>query len=340
MAQNYVEDTFTEASNTALTSHTPDTGTGWTEVFNDSASSIAQVYGTGDYVAITTGEGGVGIACSAEPDPDTAAYVIEAKELATVISTRNAGLFARRTDNSNYYVFQILGYDDTPNDRKIFKRVSGSFVELAATDEGDAAGQFFQFIITDSKKSVRQDGREILSTSDNALTSKGDCGLAWGSPAGGDGNYMSADWQFDDFRSYDIPQESNPDSDVTKGNWTDELGGTTNIYTSIDETSASDSDYVESGDSPNLDVLEVGLGNPSDPSTGDGHYVHVRYRKQGTETIDLRVRLLQGATEIASWTYSGISTSFVYKREKLTTTQANNITDYSNLRFEFRADVP
>ena len=340
---NIVKDTYTEASTTALPSHTPDTGTSWTEVLNDTAASQFQVNGTNDNLEINTSDDSVSLAYSCEPDPSSAEYVVEIVVTTWynpgASSSAPVGLFARRTDNDNHYSVQILPIGHTSNLIKIFKEVSTTRTELASANVTGLDGSLIQFIVTDAKKSVRMNGVEVCSTTDNALTSAGDCGV-WTGDFAGDGFRIRTGWALDDFRSYDIPQEANPDSDVSLGNWTDEASGTTNIYGSIDETTASESDYVESGDTPSLDVAEFGLSNPSDPSTGEGHYVHFRYRKQGGETIDLRVRLLQGATEIASWTYTGISDQWIYKRELLTTTQANNISDYTNLRVEFRANKP
>lgn len=85
------------------------------------------------------------------------------------------------------------------NDRKIFKVVSGTVTELASSDQGDSAGHSFEFIITDAKKSVKEAATEILSTTDNTVTSIGDCGLYWGHI--GEGNHIRSQWQLDNFVS-------------------------------------------------------------------------------------------------------------------------------------------
>jgi len=130
-----------------------------------------------------------------------------------------------------------------------------------------------------------------------------------------------------------------PDSDSSIGGWTDAGDGTTTLYASIDETSASDADYVKSGASPSSDTLKVGLSNPSGGTPGSGlHLVRVRYSdNDGSSTINLTVRLVQGTTVIASWVYSGISSTLFTAEEELNGTQIGNITDYTNLFFEFVA---
>ena len=49
--------------------------------------------------------------------------------------------------------------------------------------------------------------------------------------------------------------------DITDGNWTNELGGTT-LAPSIDEVApADDNDYIQSGDDPSSDLAEIALTN-------------------------------------------------------------------------------
>jgi len=53
-----------------------------------------------------------------------------------------------------------------------------------------------------------------------------------------------------------------PSSDVSTGLWTNEAGGTT-LYSSLDETSAGDSDYIQSGPWPLADTAEMHLSDPT-----------------------------------------------------------------------------
>src|SRR5829696_8460670 len=96
-------------------------------------------------------------------------------------------------------------------------------------------------------------------------------------------------------------QTGAPISDVTDGSWLNELGSNTNLYASLDETTASDTDYIISPalSSGSSDTCEVGLTALTDPSSSVSHTVSYRYRAQGTGTMDLTVRLMQGATIIA-----------------------------------------
>lgn len=130
-----------------------------------------------------------------------------------------------------------------------------------------------------------------------------------------------------------------PVSDVTDGTWTDQAGGTS-LYAAIDETSADDADYIQSAMllSAASDTCEVLLDAASASSVDTDHTVRYRYRSQGAATMNLTVSLRQGAsTEIAAWTHTGVGSSFTDAAQALTTLQASNITDYSDLRLRFVA---
>lgn len=137
-------------------------------------------------------------------------------------------------------------------------------------------------------------------------------------------------------------QFARPDGDSAIGSWTDDGGGTTNIYQSIDEVIADDSDFIQSESVPVNSIYIATLSNVGDPGSSDDHVVRYRYRKSdAVNVIDLIVRLKQGAsTVIASKTHTGVSTTFVEGEFLLTGTEADNITDYNDLRIEFEADVP
>lgn len=124
------------------------------------------------------------------------------------------------------------------------------------------------------------------------------------------------------------------------GNWRTDTGGT-DLHTAIDEAVSSDADFIRSGTSPSLDVCRVKMTVASgSPNTAEPVTVRYRYRKAGGQVIDLRVRLMQGVTEIASWTHTNISGSHVAAAQVLNTTQKTAITDWGNLFIEFRATVP
>ena len=111
----------------------------------------------------------------------------------------------------------------------------------------------------------------------------------------------------------------------------------------IDEVTRNDADYMTSIKlkRDKNDLVEISLGTINDPQTNDGHIVRYTYREENLQVNTdpfLTVRLLQGGTEIVSWTHNyPLPTLFTPATQTLTTLQADSITDYSNLRLEFNA---
>ena len=129
-----------------------------------------------------------------------------------------------------------------------------------------------------------------------------------------------------------------PDADSVDGNWTTESAGA-DLWAAIDETSASDTDYIRSGTSPTNDICRVTLSNPSGTvDTASAVTVRYRYRKTGTDTMDLVVRLKEGTTTRATWTHSGIADTWVTAAQVLDAGVKSAITDWTNLLIEFEAN--
>jgi len=135
-----------------------------------------------------------------------------------------------------------------------------------------------------------------------------------------------------------------PDADNSIGSWTDQAGGTTNIYQSIDESfPANDSDYVRSELNPQNSTYKVSLSNPSSGvDTAKTHTVRYRYGKQisGSQQIDITVRLMEGVATIASWTHTNVSTTLTTAEQTLSAGEVSSISDYTNLFLEFEANAP
>lgn len=127
-----------------------------------------------------------------------------------------------------------------------------------------------------------------------------------------------------------------PDADSIDGSWTNEIGGTV-LFSSIDESVLDDADYIQSSVNPSADIAKISLSNPG-YAVGEPAKLRYRYRKDASPTADLTVRLLQGATQIASWTHSGISTSFVTTEQTLSAPELASITDFNDLYIEFTAN--
>ena len=204
-----VSDTFTESTDTAITSHSPDTGTGWTEVYDNSlATTDANVDATLDIVDAGSDENLVGQAYTAQPAPSGVEQALSFTLTAvdTTTGRKPVGVFARRTDNDNFYLIQI--YPDTaPEDSiQLFKHVGGVSTFLDLVDPTISIGDTFKLEVTDAAKKVYHNGSEVLSSTDNALTAAGTWGLYFGnfSGAGVTGSHMRMTWDVDDFLAEDL----------------------------------------------------------------------------------------------------------------------------------------
>jgi hypothetical protein len=125
-----------------------------------------------------------------------------------------------------------------------------------------------------------------------------------------------------------------PDADTSAGGWTTASAG---LYDAIDESVASDLDYIESPPNPSLEVCKIGLSNPSSTPTMP---MIVRYRlakSQDLGVVDFRVRLLQGTTEIAIWWEYNVTQAFVTYERALTSGEFSSITDFNDLYIEIAA---
>jgi hypothetical protein len=133
------------------------------------------------------------------------------------------------------------------------------------------------------------------------------------------------------FGDVSAAQRAAPTSDVSDGAWlaSDASG---NLYTMIDETTYSDSDYIYTS---STGACTVAFASVTDPGVNTGHIV--RYRAKGNGSNGLTVRLKDGTTTIETWTHAPLSSSYATYEQPVNSTNAANIADYTNLRLEFEA---
>lgn len=125
-----------------------------------------------------------------------------------------------------------------------------------------------------------------------------------------------------------------PMLDIVINGWTAE-GGPTDLYDAINESTADDSDYIETiGD----DTAEVALTTPTDPEVATGHIIHFRIQGNGSGGPErCEAHLYEGANLRAS---SGTRTSraaWSTETYTLSAAEANSITAYTDLRLRFVA---
>lgn len=120
-----------------------------------------------------------------------------------------------------------------------------------------------------------------------------------------------------------------PTSDIAINGWTDQAGGVTNLYTTIDDL--TDTEGIKGTINDGIASFGIVL---QDPGVDVLHSIFIRYQKEAAGTVNLTVRLRQGVSLIASWEHLNISETFVTIEEILTGGQIASITDYSALRVE------
>lgn len=117
-----------------------------------------------------------------------------------------------------------------------------------------------------------------------------------------------------------------PSADISTGSWTPSTG--TTLYTTLDEVSASDADYIQTSTASSC---EIRLAAGATPSNRDNHTIRYRILAgSGTLTAVLKC----GSTTIKSWNHT-LTGSAQDISNTLTNGEATNITDYSDLRVVF-----
>lgn len=139
-----------------------------------------------------------------------------------------------------------------------------------------------------------------------------------------------------------VAQVCTPDADNQVGSWVNQAGSGTNLFQSIDEATASDSDYISTGflTAGEVKTYRCALTDVLDPYVATGHVVRYRYKALNAG-MRLIVRLKQNTTVIATATHSSISPgSWIDGVLTLSAAEADAITDYTALFLEFEGAYP
>lgn len=186
------QDSFTDTNGTALTAHTPDTGTGWTEEEN-TGSGNQEIQS--NHVQSSDAETEVRHIYSAQPNPANTDYEIELTAVnASSSSTSPVFLVARFADTNNYYSAGVYG-DGT---FKIFKKVSGTVTQLATSSGSISDGDTIKFTVDGTSLDISKNGTSQASVTDSDLSSAGKAGFGLGNAwVSSDG--ITTFWHLDDF---------------------------------------------------------------------------------------------------------------------------------------------
>lgn len=158
---------------------TPDFGTGWTTALDPGTGAFEA---DGDALRWSLGvlEAKAIVTIDDEPAANSRVAMMFVTEFETINADDPLYFVARYTDNDNFYL--LGGYNDTAAGKgiSIQKNVGGTLTELARDNTANMnAVDRYAIDVSDSTKKIFRDEVEIISTTDNALTS-GKYGLAWG----------------------------------------------------------------------------------------------------------------------------------------------------------------
>lgn len=137
-------------------------------------------------------------------------------------------------------------------------------------------------------------------------------------------------------------QFERPTADASVGSWVTQAGGSTNLYQTIDETSPSDADYIQSP------ALAAGgaaytygatLSGATDPMTDAGFTFRFRYQATNAG-VTIKGRLKQGTTLIKEVSVTNAALAWTTSTTALSAGEVALITDFAALTFEAEASYP
>jgi hypothetical protein len=124
-----------------------------------------------------------------------------------------------------------------------------------------------------------------------------------------------------------------PSADISRGSWTTNSGGTTNLWATIDEAVAGDADYVISALNANS-TYECRLSSVAPAIIPRAHLIALRGRKDasGGNTKGVTVDLVQGTTVIGTMPFPDLPFAVTQQNVSIPKSMASQITDYADLR--------
>lgn len=177
---DFLSDTFTEASNTALTSHVGETGATWSLGSGQSANATIDAASDRLYFTGSTNYYSSGTPASADYYVEGLFYVASNN-----VATQVLGITGRHQTGANSHYG--IRWNVDLHLWQLFKRVAGTFTALATYDPGGAltngATHTVRLTMTGSTIKMHIDGVERASVTDTAISTAGRAGVAGGGAA-------------------------------------------------------------------------------------------------------------------------------------------------------------
>lgn len=180
MATTIFQDTFTEAADTALTSHTPDVGTGWSLVWQTASTSKITVIASTDRARTDATVANSGVIYSADATYGTADYEASMVVAAGFGGTNKVYLIVRMQDQENMYALRIgTGASNT----RMYKKVAGTWTAIGAFQADPAIGDTVKIQVSGSTLKFWYNATLKDTQTDSDITAAGKAGIAMGGGA-------------------------------------------------------------------------------------------------------------------------------------------------------------
>jgi hypothetical protein len=179
-------DTFTEGANTALTSHTPDSGAPGAYTLNDDTSGgSAALRVRADLDLVDTAANATDSRVSYYITPTVALGSADYYVQFTLVNQQDGGaddftaILLRRTAVDTYY---LCGWyaSGTSNDSYLAKVVGGTYSQIANTDVNFVDGSVVKCGMVGTTLTLYKDGASVLSQSDSEISATGAAGVLCG----------------------------------------------------------------------------------------------------------------------------------------------------------------
>lgn len=130
-----------------------------------------------------------------------------------------------------------------------------------------------------------------------------------------------------------MAQFARPIADISRGSWTTNSGGTTNLWSALDESAADDTDYVISAIGANS-AYEAQVSSVAPAVIPRAHSIILRGRKDATGGNDkgVDVSLVQGTTILGTQSFPILPFAIQQQVIDIPRAMAAGITNYADLR--------
>lgn len=193
-----IYDTFTEAGNTLLDAHTPDTGSAWAKAFSN-GSATGQVFGGLGYLSPPTAYNSIGVMYINSQSLTNADYEVSVNFVAQGSADDTFWLIARYQDADNFYGVR---WSTNATYADLRRKKDGVFTILGSINSATGSAVELKLRVIGNTLTVINGGVVRINFVDtgSAIMSPGLAGLAFGNLVSGGTDDTNTTWDIDDFK--------------------------------------------------------------------------------------------------------------------------------------------